>query len=71
MDLHDTHDDFHVLVCGVLSTLTASKHYTAIFLNDDEEVCRQNRWAVFQRNYQDKDVNVFDEQLLKLYNIII
>ena len=69
MDIHNTHDDFHVLVCGDLNARTASKNYTASLFEDDEQFCRQNQSALFPRNSQDKEVNRFGEQLLEFCNI--
>jgi len=69
VDLFDSSDDFHVLVCGDLNARTASRNFVNTALEQDELTYIHDDTTLYQRSSQDKDINVFGEQLLEFCNI--
>ena len=61
LDLYDSFDDFHVLLCGDLNARTASENYTSVSV-ELEDVLLQSS-SQFPRKSQDDIVNTFGNQL--------
>ena len=67
LDLHDSFDDFHILLCGNLNARTASENYTGI-AEDFQDIMLQAN-SIFPRKSQDLIVNTFGQQLLDFCNV--
>ena len=67
LDLHDSFDDFHILLCGDLNARTASENYTGI-AEDFQDIMLQAN-SIFPRKSQDLIVNTFGQQLLNFCNM--
>ena len=67
LDLHDSFDDFHILLCGDLNARTASENYTGI-AEDFQDIMLQAN-SIFPRKSQDIIVNTFGQQLLDFCNM--
>ena len=67
LDLHDSFDDFHILLCGDLNARTASENYTGI-AEDFQDIMLQAN-SIFPRKSQDLIVNTFGQQLLDFCNM--
>ena len=63
LDLNDTYDDFHLLLCGDLNARTASENTKSI--DDDLDDMLSVSFSQFPRNSQDTTINNFGEQLLE------
>ena len=61
-DLHDSFDDFHILLGGNLNARTASENYMGI-AEDFQDIMLQAN-SIFLRKSQDLTVNTFGQQLL-------
>ena len=69
MDLYEAMDDFYLMICGDFNARTASKNCNYWSSDDMEpfDVCDND--SVMSRTSQDKEVNVFGQQLLELCNV--